>query len=210
LCPQCGALERHRLIWLYLTSELGLGSKPAAVLHFAPEPALEAQLARMPAISYVSGDIDPEVAMEQMDITAIPRPDDSFDLVLCSHVLEHVPDDALAMREMRRVLKPGGAAVLQHPIDPERAQTYEDRSIETAAGRLRAFNQEDHVRIYGADFGERLERAGFAVTVERYLSVLSDEKVARHGLAVRGKDGAVRADDVYLARKPVTGSGAPA
>jgi ubiquinone/menaquinone biosynthesis C-methylase UbiE len=139
--------------------------------------------------------------MRQMDITSIPCADDSFDFVLCSHVLEHVPDDAGAMREIRRVLKPGGAAVLQHPIERARAETYEDWSIATEAGRREAFNQEDHVRVYGADFRDRLERAGLAVTVEPYLSAWSDEQIARYGLAVRYGDGTASADDVYLARK---------
>ncbi len=118
-CPRCDSLERHRLIWLYLRDETDLftpAAEPRRMLHVAPEPVLRERLAGEPLIDYLSADLEPGVADVQMDITAIDFPDDSFDVIYCSHVLEHVPDDALAMRELCRVLRPSGWAILQVPI----------------------------------------------------------------------------------------------
>ncbi len=116
-------------------------------------------------IDYLSVDLDSPYAMRHCDITAIPEPDASFDVVICNHVLEHIPDDRKAMRELRRVLKPGGLAVLQHPIH-DRPDTFEDQSIVSPDERLRVFGQEDHVRIYGWDFVDRLRDVGFgSVTI---------------------------------------------
>ena len=110
--------------------------------------------------------------MEVMDITALPRPDDTFDAVLCNHVLEHVPDDGAAMREMHRVLRPGGLAIMQHPIDTSRAETFEDPDTAAPDARMQAYGQEDHVRLYGRDFADRLVAAGFTISMRRYLDEL--------------------------------------
>lgn len=162
-CPFCGSLERHRLVWLYFQRRTNLFDRsPKRVLHVAPESMFQPRLLEALAPGYLTADLfDPSV-MERMDITDINHPDAAFDVIYCSHVLEHVPDDRKAMREFRRVLKPGGWAVLLVPITAER--TIEDTSITDPAERLRRFGQEDHVRRYGSDFEHRLREAGFAVT----------------------------------------------
>lgn len=164
MCPGCRSLERHRAALLIWRSQTNLFDEPLRVLHFAPEPGLETLLRAAPNLDYVTADIEPGVADRVIDITGIDAPDGAFDVVLCSHVLEHIPDDARAMREIRRVLSPTGWAFLVVPTDPGRQEVYEDPSIVTPEGRLAAFGQADHVRWYtGAAFEERLRLAGFAV-----------------------------------------------
>ncbi|MGH2944653.1 MAG: methyltransferase domain-containing protein, partial [Solirubrobacteraceae bacterium] len=181
-CPRCDSLERHRLIWLYLRDETDLfgGSEPKRMLHVAPEPVLRERLAGEPLVDYLSADLEPGVADVRMDITAIDFPADSFDVIYCSHVLEHVPDDARAMRELCRVLRPTGWAILQVPILLER--TDEDPSITDPEERLQRFAQRDHVRAYGPDYADRLRAAGFAVRLDRYAERLGTEQARRHGL----------------------------
>ena len=180
-CPHCGSLERHRLIWLYLRDETDLfGGERRRMLHIAPEPALHERLAREPQIEYLSADLDPGLADVQMDITAIDFPADSFDVILCSHVFEHVPDDAQAMRELCRVLRPTGWAILQVPI--LLARTEEDPTLTDPEERLRRFAQRDHVRAYGPDYADRLRAAGFDVHLDRYAERLGPEAARRHGV----------------------------
>lgn len=181
-CPGCGALERHRMLWLYLAERTDLMSAPAALLHFAPEYAFERRLRRIPTLRYVTADIDSALAMDKVDIMAMPYADESFDAVLCSHVLEHVDDDRVALAEIRRVLKPGGLALLMTPIDGRVETTLEDPTVTTPAERHRVFGQSDHQRLYGRDFGRRVEAAGFAVRVDRYADDSDPELAARHGL----------------------------
>jgi len=199
-CPACGSLERHRVLWLYLNNELRILDTDLSILHIAPEPVLATKLIARPNLRYTSGDIDPARAMMEMDITAIPVRDDSFDVVLCNHVLEHIQDDRQAMSELYRVLRPGGRAVMQHPVDCSRAATYEDPTITTPQDRKRAFLQEDHVRIYGRDLTQRLEETGFAVTVDRVRDRMPDHLQRYHAL---GSSKALRSDaDVYICMKP--------
>lgn len=199
-CPRCGSAERNRLLWLFLDRELHIQDERLSVLHFAPEKGVSGRLASLPGLDYLTADLRAEAAMEAMDITAIPRPDDSFDMVICSHVLEHVPDDRRAMSEMLRVLRPGGRAILQHPIDYDREETYEDASIAIPEARERAFLQHDHVRIYGKDHESRLGEAGFLVQHHRYRAQLDPEERRRFALDT-GTD-AFRADDIYVCAKP--------
>jgi SAM-dependent methyltransferase len=199
-------MERHRLLWLYLERETDLFTRPQAVLHIAPEPIFAQRLKATHGPGYLSGDLFSPLAMERIDITDIHKPDGYFDVVLCSHVLEHVPDDLLAMRELRRVLKPGGIAIMQHPIDRHRQNTYEDWSITEPEAREAAFLQSDHVRIYGVDFEERLLRAGFSVEVVPYRERLSAAELDRYCLnsVAPGRDPEVdaitRGEDIYLCR----------
>jgi SAM-dependent methyltransferase len=181
-CPHCGSLERHRLIWLYLRDETDLfaAAAPKRMLHVAPEPVLRARLIGDPRIDYLSADLDPDLADVQMDITAIDFPADSFDVIYCSHVFEHVPDDALAMRELCRVLRPTGWAILQVPI--LLAKTDEDPTLTDPEERLRRFAQRDHVRAYGPDYADRLRAAGFAVRTDRYAERLGADTARRHGV----------------------------
>jgi SAM-dependent methyltransferase len=128
-------------------------------------------------------DLDSPLAMERCDITAIPEPDGAFDVVICNHVLEHIPDDRRAMRELRRVLRPGGLAVLQHPVQ-DRPDTYEDPGVVDPVERLRVFGQEDHVRIYGWDMLDRLRTAGFQdVATPELWEEFSPDELGRLGLA---------------------------
>jgi SAM-dependent methyltransferase len=166
-CPRCDSLERHRVLWIWLREHGGLGTQARDVLHLAPEPGLRQALLAAPGVRWTGGDLHPDdPGVRPLDVTALPFGDGSFDLAICSHVLEHVVDDAAALRELRRVLRPGGRAVLQQPVDPALDRTSEDPSAPPVE-RLRRFGQEDHVRIYGADFPDRLRAAGFDVEVER-------------------------------------------
>jgi SAM-dependent methyltransferase len=190
-CPRCGSWERHRLLWSYLKERTTLLSDRLQVLHVAPEFVIGRSLASLPNIKYVSVDLESPLAMVQMDVTRLAFPDESFDFVLCSHVLEHVPDDQRALRELHRVLKRSGWAILQVPI--KREHTFEDLSVVSPEDRLRLFGQRDHVRIYGRDFKDRISTAGFSVSVERYKEELGPEGMRRLGLLAE--------DDIYLCNK---------
>ena len=155
---------------------------PIRLLHFAPEASLTALLRSYKNVDYLSVDINPAHAMQKEDITKLSFPDKSFDRVLCIHVLEHIEDDRKAMSEILRVLKSDGCAILDVPIDYGREQTYEDASIQTPEARTKAFWQGDHVRLYGRDFSQRLEAAGFAVQEDPYFDSLGQDVISRHGL----------------------------
>jgi SAM-dependent methyltransferase len=183
ICPGCGAQERHRAVWLYLRARRPeLFSEALSVLHFAPEESFQRRLSALTKLRYVTADLELPHASEHFDIVRIPYPDDSFDVILCVHVLEHVEEDRRAMRELARVLKPDGWALILVPMDEDRAETYEDAAITAPRERERAFWQHDHVRLYGRDFPERLREEGFRVTVDPYVRDLDQETVARHGL----------------------------
>ena len=130
-------------------------------------------------------------AQVRLDITALPFADGSLDAVVCNHVLEHVPDDRAAMREFRRVLSPRGWAILQSPLDPRRAVTFEDFSVQDPGERERVFGQFDHVRIYGRDYIDRLTTAGFRVEAVPFADQLGSDTVTRHAL---------RSEEVVLCR----------
>ncbi|HVL31159.1 MAG TPA: glycosyltransferase [Solirubrobacteraceae bacterium] len=197
-CPGCGSMERHRLLWLYLRERSDLLSRRRRVLHMAPEDCIQRLLAPLENVEYVAADLASPLADVHCDIQRLPFEDDRFDVVICNHVLEHVPDDRAAMRELARVTAPGGWAVLMCPIGRDRATTLTDPAVRTPADALRVYGQEDHVRLYGADYRERLEAAGFEVTVERFLDELAPEVVERHRL--RRRDDVFEADDIYIGR----------
>lgn len=182
-CPYCGALERHRLMRLYLEQCTPLArSEPLSLLHFAPEPGLFRWFRTLPALHYVSVDLDSFRAMVHADICALPFPADRFDAILCSHVLEHIPDDRRALAELYRVLRPGGWAILQVPMQAGRAATLEDPSVVTPADRERLFGQRDHVRLYGADYFDRVRAAGFDVRLDDFYGTLSPAVIQRYAL----------------------------
>lgn len=185
-CPQCGSLERHRLYYLYLKKILPK-DKLLKVLHFAPEKILTELFKSYANINYLSADLNPKNAMVKEDITNISFNNNSFDVVFCSHVLEHIKDDINAMKEVHRILKPEGFAILQVPIKDKfltkmTAKTFEDFSITEPKERERVFGQSDHVRIYGRDYKGRLESAGFKVKVEKFVDSLKKGEVEKFAL----------------------------
>ena len=161
LCPSCLSLERHRLIWLYLKEKTNFFSSQLDVLHIAPEPCFMKRFEKQHGDNYITADIESPLAKVKMDIHQIPFPENKFDVVLCNHVLEHVQDDIKAMSEIRRVLKPGGWAIMQVPFfSPVPEVTIEDPTITGPREREKAFGQDDHVRKFGKDYSKRIERAG--------------------------------------------------
>ena len=186
LCPFCGSRERARLTWLFL-KEQGLLKPGQRILHVAPERCLRERLMSLPDVDYVAGDKHEPgytypAGTVDLDITKIQFPADRFDLILCSHVLEHVPDDATALRELHRVLAPAGTAILIVPIDMQRAITDEDPAVTDPAERILRFGQFEHERQYGRDYVQRLEKAGFRVIEDAMTERLSPEDVFRYGL----------------------------
>ena len=180
-CPHCNSLERHRLAWLFFARATDLFDGQAKrLLHVAPEPCLEAKLRSRLGDGYLSADLQNPLAMVKMDVTDIQFPDETFDVIYCSHVLEHVVDDRKAMREFYRVLKLGAWAVLLVPINAER--TAEAPEVTEPAERRKIFGQEDHVRRYGPDYIDRLREAGFEVKTTRATDLCNQEEMIRMGL----------------------------
>jgi SAM-dependent methyltransferase len=169
-CPICFSNSRARLLLEYIQRETSVMSldSPISILHIAPEYGIFLRLRTNKAIDYRAVDISPQEyrdagGVAYCDITAINHSDESFDLVICSHVLEHIPDDRRAMKELFRVLKRGGTAILQVPISASLPSTVEDPLLSDPRERERRFGQHDHVRIYGADYTTRLQKCGFLV-----------------------------------------------
>ena len=192
LCPHCLALERHRLMWLYLQNETDFFEAPARVLHIAPEYCFLKRFGRLPQLDYVTADLESPLAKVKMDVQRIPFPDGEFDVIFCNHILEHVDDDRQAMRELFRVMRPGGWGIMLSPVNPDSETTYEDPSITDPVQRELHFGQKDHLRDYGRDYGERLAEAGFDVEEIDYIRFLSPEAAALYGL---------RSEMIYLVRK---------
>ena len=165
-CPHCRALERHRTLWLYFET-CDLFKKPGMkLLHFAPERAFLSRFSGMDNIDYWPVDIDPTIPgiRRTANIMDIPFEDESMDMIICNHVMEHIEDETKALTELRRVLKPDGIAIINAPVDPERETTFENPAYNTPELRLKYFGQHDHVRIYGRDYPQRLKKV-FSVEV---------------------------------------------
>ena len=179
LSPSTYSLERHRLLWLYLKNETSFFKAKLKVLHFAPESALMNQFKKLKNLSYDTIDLNSPIADIKADICDLPFLDNSYDFILCNHVLEHIVDDNKAIRELYRVLKKNGIGIFQVPIDYNRDTTFEDFSVTNKKERNKLFGQYDHVRIYGLDFFDRLEKAGFLVEKCEYTSKLSKEDIIK-------------------------------
>lgn len=196
LCPNCLSLERHRLIWLYLKDQTNFFNTKLHVLHIAPEACFIPRFEKQHGDQYITADIESPLAKVKMDIHDIPFPENTFDVVLCNHVLEHVRDDIRAMSEIRRVLKPGGFAILQIPFfKPVQVKTFEDPSITDPKEREKIFGQDDHVRKYGMDYPQRIERAGLKACEETFALQMSEQEVRQFSIA--------RGEIIYKGVKPL-------
>jgi SAM-dependent methyltransferase len=187
-CPSCISVERHRLIALADRERNFFQGKD--VLHFAPEPGMKAYINSRHPKRYVTCDYNGEGVDLQIDIQDIKIPDNSFDVVYCSHVLEHV-DEARSIPELYRIVRPGGLLLAMVPLIEGWDQSYiDDSKTKNEEDRTLYFNQEDHIRFYGRDFRARLEKPGFVV--EEYTAV--EPYVSRHAL--------IRGEKIFLCRKP--------
>jgi predicted SAM-dependent methyltransferase len=185
LSPSTLSLERHRLLWLYLKNETDFftSNEKKKVLHFAPEQAFYKLFRNQKNIEYTTTDLFSPLADVKADICDLPFEDNSYDIIFCNHVLEHIPDDTKAMQELFRVLKPGGMSILQIPQDLKRQVTFADDSITDQKERAAIFGQYDHVRIYGRDYFDKLRSIGFAVIEEDYTEKIDPELVEKYCLA---------------------------
>lgn len=196
LCPNCLSLERHRLLWLWLQRESDLFERRPRLLHVAPEVCLMRHLRKAykgHEEDYVTADLESPLADLHFDIQHIPLADESFDVVFCNHIMEHVEDDLQAMREIHRVMRRGeGWGVILSPVELEREKTFEDDSITDPEERTRIFGQYDHRRVYGCDYADRLREAGFEVEDLDYAAILTAEERERYALPK---------DHLYIVRK---------
>ena len=193
-CPRCNAKARHRRVWLYLKEHSSLFSDHLRVLEIAPWVTLAERFQQLPNIYFVGLDLERRGSHVSLvgDTTLLPIGSDSFDVALSIHVLEHIEDDRSAMTELYRVLKPGGWAVIAVPIRLDRP-THEDPSITDPEERARAFGESSHLRYYGADFADRLEAAGFEVSMDSGSQVPSETRL-RYGLR--------ETENIFLCVKP--------
>jgi len=199
LSPATLSLERHRLMHLYLERKTDFFTGRYKVLHIAPEYCFLKRFKALPNLEYITADLESPWADVKMDINAMPFHENEFDIVFCNHVLEHIPDDVHAMREILRVLKPGGWALMQVPMNPTAEKTDEDPTITDPRERERRFLQDDHFRLYGKDYADRLAKAGFEVHIDRLIEELHEEEVRRFAL--------MPGEHLYIGFKPKSDGG---
>lgn len=183
LAPSTLSLERHRLLWLFLKEHTNFFTKDIKLLHFAPEQAFYKRFKKQSNLDYVTTDLNSPLADVQADICNLPFDDESFDVILCNHVLEHIPNDTKAMQELFRVLKKGGWGVFQIPQDLNLETTFQDDSITDKKERAKVFGQYDHVRVYGRDYFDKLRSIGFTVEEVNLSKILTPEEIDRYRLA---------------------------
>lgn len=179
-CPGCGSLERHRLMMAFLQEKTEVFREKVNLLHFAPEDTLQRRFSKMQNIKYLSVDLFSPLAMQRMDIMDLPINDSTYDSILCNHVLAHVEDDRKAMRELYRILKVGGWALITTTINLS-IQTFEQPGPLTKEEKLEVYGQEDLCRIYGHDIIDRLEETGFDVELVDYATQLPHSKFGEYG-----------------------------
>lgn len=182
LSPSTLSLERHRLMWLFLQQKTDFFTSPKKVLHIAPEQCFINLFRKQQNLDYLTTDLHSPLADVKADILALPFEDNSFDVVICNHVLEHIVDDQKAMSELYRVMKKGGFGIFQVPQDLSLQKTYEDFSITNPKEKAIHFGQYDHVRIYGQDYFNRLEKVGFTVKPTNLCKELPKELINRYRL----------------------------
>lgn len=186
LSPSTLSLERHRLLWLYLKNKTDFFTAPKKVLHMAPEQCFLKRFKNLKNLDYTTADLYSPIVDVKADILNLPFDDNSFDIVFCNHVLEHIIDDKKAMQELYRVLKPNGMGIFQIPQDLSLEKTYEDFSITSPEERAKHFGQYDHVRVYGKDYFDRLRTVGFEVNEVVYSKEISVELIEKYRL-VKGE-----------------------
>ena len=182
LSPGTLSLERHRLLWLYLNNETNFFSKTLKVLHIAPEQCFYNLFKNLKNINYTTFDLNSPLADIKGDICNLPFKENSFDFILCNHVLEHINDDKKAMKELYRVLNKNGTAILQVPINQKSSKTFEDSSIVDKKQRIEKFGQYDHIRLYGLDYFKKLESFGFKVDPLKYSKKFTESEIIKYGL----------------------------
>lgn len=181
LCPNCLSLERHRLMWLFLQEKTDFFTAKLKVLHIAPEHCFINRFEALPNLEYITADLESPLAKVKMDVHKIPFEANTFDVVFCNHVMEHVEDDLLACSEINRVLKSDGWGIIQSPVY-NLPETLEDKSINDPAEREKVFGQRDHVRKYGNDYAERLRKSGIRIDKNLFVKELEREKVKQFAL----------------------------
>ncbi len=180
LCPYDLTLERHRLMWYYLKNESDFfTASNLNLLHIAPEQCFHKKFKKQKNLNYLTGDLESPIADLHFDVHDIPLKDNSYDVIFCNHVLEHVKDDQKCMQELFRVMKKGGWGVFQVPIDYSREETYEDPTIKSKKERELHYWQKDHLRLYGLDYPKKLETAGFRVSTYNYHDHIAIDKQDR-------------------------------
>jgi SAM-dependent methyltransferase len=182
LCPNCLTLERHRLFWLYLKDNTDFFTKKHDVLHIAPEQCFHKRFKSLSNIRYVTADLESPLAEVHMDMHHMPFKDGEFDIVFANHVLEHVNDYHQCMTEVHRVLRPGGWAIMQVPIDYNRKETFEDPSITSEADREKYYWQKDHVRLFALDYPDKIRKAGFEVEENKMAAQIAPELAEKYRL----------------------------
>ena len=198
-CPRCNSFERHRLYFIFLKQIL-INDRSLKVMHVAPEDGVSRLFQSYNNIDYLSVDLNPDRAMKKEDLTDMSFINDMFDFIFCSHVLEHIKDDKSAMRELYRVLKPGGSAVVQVPMG-EQEKTLEDPKIISPEDRLKFYGQSDHVRLYGRDYKSKLEESGFIVEEIRFIETLPNEDVKKFALLPNNGKCVEAEGFIYLCKK---------
>ena len=194
LCPGSLSLERHRLLWLYLKERTDFFTAAHSMLHVAPEQCFYRKFKSMNNLKYVTADLNSPIADIHMDLHHTPFEDNSFDIIFCNHVLEHVENDIQCMSELFRVMKSGGWGIFQVPQDTSRQNTYEDPTIKSEEEREKHFWQKDHVRLYGLDYKDRLESVGFNVTVDDHVNRYTESDIEKYRLP--------KGEMLYVCRKP--------
>lgn len=182
LSPGTLSLERHRLMWLYLQRETDFFTSNLKVLHMAPEQSFYKRFRKLKNLDYTTCDLNSPIADIKADIQNLPFEDNSFDVIFCNHVLEHVEDDKKALRELFRIMKPGGWGIFQVPIRYQLDKTFEDSTITDRKERIEKFGQYDHVRVYGMDYYDILESIGFKVEKVNLSEKLSAEEIRKYAL----------------------------
>lgn len=185
LAPGSLSLERHRLLFLYLKEHTNLLREPLKVLHIAPEVCLRRALQKQNNLDYITADLCSPWAQYHFDAHAIPFKDETFDVVIANHLLEHVQDDLRVMSEFFRVMKIGGWGIFQVPLDEKLKHTQEDAFLESDELREKYFGQKDHVRQYGTDYLERLAYVGFDVKLLRLNKLSPNQDYTKYAVDPR-------------------------